>query len=1157
MDPAPDQAETSAVAPPVVAVVVTCDPGPWLETALGALGDQDYPNLSVLVVDAGSTQDPTSRVAGVLPQAYVRRLPERVGFAPAANQVLELVEGASHYLICHDDVAPDPDAVRVLVEEAFRSNAGVVTPKVVAWDAPERILQVGMAADKSGAPSPLAERGELDQEQHDAVRDVFFAPGGCTLVRADLFALLGGFDPAMTLYGEDLDLSWRAQVAGARVIVAPGARVRHLEALTAGRRDGGRGQAGQRGVEDGRVDAAELRDRLRPLQLRHRLRSVLKNYGPFHLIRVVPQLLVLVLAELAYALVTGRRRTAAAIAGAWTWNLRRAGELRRLRRELRRIRAMPDSEVRRLQVRGSARFTAFLRGQLAGEDRARVLTAAGRDLAVSLRDLRVPLVAWGGIALVLLVGSRHLLGRPLPVLGELVPFPDSPATFLRLFVSGWRTSGLGSEGSAPAAFGLLGVAGVVLLGAMGVLQKLLVLGALPAGVLGAYRLALPLVSVRARLVAAVAYAAVPLPYNALARGRWGGLLAYALAPWVLARLLRAADLTPRGDGEDELPGAAPAQEAPPVPPVQSVAEPPPPPTSPPVIGRRLPPLIPHGDPLASLSGPDVATGDEPEQEWPLIPHGDPLASLSGPDLAPPEEAVGAPEPLGARPGAPAPRSGRSRQPRWRLADHALPLGLLLAAACALAPVLVPMTLLTATAVLVAAAVTGRLGSGVRALATAVGGVAVAAVVLFPWTLEFVLPGANWATFGVDLTATRGLGLGALLRFETGPLGAAPLGWAFVVAAALPLLIARGRRLELATAAWVVLLVCTGAAWAGGREWLPFPLPSPEVVLAPAAAAVALAAGLGLLAFEVDLRGFGFGWRQMVSAVAGASVVGVVPVLGAAVDGRWDLPRRDTASLVAFLPSAAADGAYRVLWLGDPEVLPLQGWRLADGVAYGTSRNGVPDATELWPGSADGATQLIPDAVNLARRGDTSRLGHLLAPMAVRYVVVPFAGTGRAAGPAVVAALDGQVDLRQLQRDEQLVVFENAAWAPARARLTPAAAEASQASGLEAARVTEMAGSAPVLPRERSQFRFTGTVPEGAIYLAEAHAPGWQLSVEGGSAEHRKAFGWANAYDVEGGGPATLRYRTSLFRFLAIGMELVLLFVVVRATLAARRRGRTP
>src|SRR5205807_5595242 len=99
--------------------------------------------------------------------------------------------------------------------------------------------------------------GELDQEQHDAVRDVFAVPDVCLLVRADLFATLGGFDPLMTQHGDDVDLCWRAQLAGARVLVAPAARVRHLEAL-----------ARRRPVEA---------DRRARYEARNRLRAVLKN----------------------------------------------------------------------------------------------------------------------------------------------------------------------------------------------------------------------------------------------------------------------------------------------------------------------------------------------------------------------------------------------------------------------------------------------------------------------------------------------------------------------------------------------------------------------------------------------------------------------------------------------------------------------------------------------------------------------------------------------------------------------------------------------------------------------------------------------------------------------------------------------------------------
>ena len=104
-----------------------------------------------------------------------------------------------------------------------------------------------------GTACPLVERGELDQSQHDAVRDVFTVPGPCTLVRADLFAEIGGFDEGISDFLDDVSLCWRAQVAGARVIVAPDVRC------------GTATSSPQRAGYDER----------RRLQARHRLRIVL------------------------------------------------------------------------------------------------------------------------------------------------------------------------------------------------------------------------------------------------------------------------------------------------------------------------------------------------------------------------------------------------------------------------------------------------------------------------------------------------------------------------------------------------------------------------------------------------------------------------------------------------------------------------------------------------------------------------------------------------------------------------------------------------------------------------------------------------------------------------------------------------------------------
>src|ERR1700674_2242009 len=224
------------LAPPVVAVVVAHDPGPWFEETLASLASQDYAELSVLILDADSQLDLTARVAAVLPTAFVRRFDENRGVGATVSEVLTMVEGADYFLVCHDDVALFPDAVHLMVEEAFRSNAGIVSPKVVSWDDPERLIHVGMTVDQGGSVTDRVQPNEIAHGQHDAVRDVFVAPGGSTLVRADLFEELGGFDAAIVAMGEDLDLCWRAQVVGARIIVAPDARVRHLEELAGGAR---------------------------------------------------------------------------------------------------------------------------------------------------------------------------------------------------------------------------------------------------------------------------------------------------------------------------------------------------------------------------------------------------------------------------------------------------------------------------------------------------------------------------------------------------------------------------------------------------------------------------------------------------------------------------------------------------------------------------------------------------------------------------------------------------------------------------------------------------------------------------------------------------------------------------------------------------------
>ena len=336
----PVESPSSVTAPPVRVVMVAHQPGDWFTEALTSVGSQDYPGLEVTVLVAEGSEDVEQRVLESIPDATVRVVPDEKGYGRTANLMLDDEATPAFYLFCHDDVALAPDAVRLLVEEAIRSNASVVGPKLVRWSQPEQLLEVGLDVDKLGHLAPRVEVGELDQEQHDAVSDVFAISGAVQLVRADLFRALEGFDRDMGAIGENVDFCWRAHVSGARVMVVPSAVARH-----------------RTGMVDRRSDAAvEL------LRERHRVRTLLSVYGIGHSLRVVPQGLLYALIRGLGALLTGTSRLPEQRCprgpGISPGRHRCFGDARLLRSS----RKLRDGEIRRLQVGGFAPVSHFLRG---------------------------------------------------------------------------------------------------------------------------------------------------------------------------------------------------------------------------------------------------------------------------------------------------------------------------------------------------------------------------------------------------------------------------------------------------------------------------------------------------------------------------------------------------------------------------------------------------------------------------------------------------------------------------------------------------------------------------------------------------------------------------------------------------------------------------
>lgn len=1015
-------------APAVVAVVVTTGPGPGLEATLASLVVQDYEELSLLVVANGETEHVPTRVATVAPNAFVRVLDENRGFAAACNEASLMVEGSAFFLFCHDDVLLESDAVHRMVEAAFRTNAGIVSPKVVAYEDPLILLHVGQTCDRFGVAHERVEPGEIDHGQQDLERDVFVAPGGVMLVRSDLFTTLRGFDPLIPVLGEDLDLCWRAQVAGARIVVAPSAKIAHRETIATGERP---------------VSAVGTRRASRQdLHRRHQLLVVATGWGLRNTIATLLLLLVMDLMELGLALVGRDTDRAGAIVGSWRWLFHNRKRIRERRRQLTATRVLSDAELRRLQVGGASRlkrfFLTFLRD---GLDRARGILpehepepepeddeVAGVGFAAAfseqeefdeipesgvielrsrpsriLTSFRSQAAVVLAVIVLWLIGSRNLVAMHLPLVGHLAPIDSWWLTWRHFFAS-WSPNGVGTRAPGMPGYGVLGFAGTFVLGRMGMLPRLALIGSVPFGAAGIARLLKGRVSNRARVIASVAYMALPLGLDMIGQGRVDVLVVLAGLPSVVRRLFEHLCV----------PGFCATPYPEPVP-----------------FGHRGWRATEAGQRMGTIMLIALLTAMAPATLVlvGLIVAGVVFARIFEPDT----------EQMKARP--------------WRLLAS-----LWLNVAILLLPLSVDV------------AIAGRRSLEVFGLARG------------PWSAP---------TFA------------SLVRGVDGTFGANVLGWLLPAAALLGLLLCRHERRAVATKAASIATLTLVLATLDAHHWMGSFAPDLDVLLALYMVMLALLIGLGVSALELDLRQSGFGWRQLFAGLTvTALVVAAVPFLLSFASGRFDLPTTSVAeSLSALAPPAT--GGYRVLWLGDPSVLPAPGWSVAPGLAAATSMNGLPGGSALFSPPDAGTSDVLLSAIKMALHGRTVRLGQLLAGLGVSTIVVMDSAAPELSGvqsvplrrvpTTLTTSLSLQTDLSLVLETNSVQVYSN-----------------SKFHGLV---VETLPGSTTPTPVFSSTSN-SGAVASGATVIAGlAPASAFALIVNGKAAPRSTSYGWAPTYQV--------------------------------------------
>lgn len=218
----------------VAAVVVANSADVYLSETLSQLSKQLYPIQQVVVVDTASRIE-TAQVVSRYGYSLVQPGDLRLGAAIQAG--IEALESQPQWLwILHDDSAPEPNALTQLAKTAEVSESvAIVGPKLLRWDLPIEIQQLGLTVTPTGKPFLLVE-SEYDQGQFDVRSDTLAVSTAGMLVGFDLWQQLGGLDDKSPALAQDIEFSLKARAAGFRVVVEPTAKVLHAGLAMAGKR---------------------------------------------------------------------------------------------------------------------------------------------------------------------------------------------------------------------------------------------------------------------------------------------------------------------------------------------------------------------------------------------------------------------------------------------------------------------------------------------------------------------------------------------------------------------------------------------------------------------------------------------------------------------------------------------------------------------------------------------------------------------------------------------------------------------------------------------------------------------------------------------------------------------------------------------------------
>ncbi|MFA5895598.1 MAG: glycosyltransferase family 2 protein [Thermoplasmata archaeon] len=200
----------------------------YLRDCLRAAFAQTYPDYRVLVVDNGSTDGSADIAHDEFPEAILLPLERNLHYARGSNEGMRAAlrdPKCAYVVLLNNDTRADPEWLAEMVR-SVDGRIGMVASKLLFMDRPKVVNSAGIAIARDGSSK---DRGwnEPDDGRFDTAPDVFGASGGAGLYRREVLDEVGLFDEDFVAYYEDVDLAWRARLAGWEAHFAPRSIVYH------------------------------------------------------------------------------------------------------------------------------------------------------------------------------------------------------------------------------------------------------------------------------------------------------------------------------------------------------------------------------------------------------------------------------------------------------------------------------------------------------------------------------------------------------------------------------------------------------------------------------------------------------------------------------------------------------------------------------------------------------------------------------------------------------------------------------------------------------------------------------------------------------------------------------------------------------------------